>query len=477
MLDDPSAPAVPAAISVFTIDRSGKASLSSQLVQQVISLIAQKVLVQGAKLPSVRECARQLQISRSTVVDAYDQLVALRHIQARPRSGYHVVVHDAMPLPGALPSLPARTYDYIWLLRTQLPDFPGKLNVSTGKLPPLPAEQQLLAAGMKKVSARLDREMGWYGSPEGYLPLRQFVQMRLQERGVKAALAQVVLTQSASHAYELVTQLLLSPGDCVLVDDPGYYHLMGHLRFHDIQLIGVPRTPEGPDIVELDRLAQVHRPKLFFTQSLVHNPTGGSLSPHVAYALLQAASRHDLRLVESDCEADYVSASKPRLASLDNLSRVIYVSTFSKTVSPSVRVGYIACNAPLAQDFNDVKLLTSIANAQLNERLAYAVATEPGYRRRVEQQRAQLEQNGAQTAVALREGGLEIFTPPNGGRFVWARHPRFDDSTAISGLAQAEDIILAPGKVFRPGLQNTPWFRVNVMLGTDARFLKFLGSL
>ena len=105
---------------------------------------------------------------------------------------------------------------------------------------------------------------------------------------------------------------LLQPGDCALVDDPGYYNLFGNLRMHGVEMLAVPRRPDGPDLAALEALAAARRPKVYFTQSAMQNPTGSNTSPHLAFRLLQAAERHDFTVVEDDIFCDLQSVKPPR---------------------------------------------------------------------------------------------------------------------------------------------------------------------
>ncbi len=139
---------------------------------------------------------------------------------------------------------------------------------------------------------------------------------------------------------------LLQPGDCALVDDPGYYNMFGNLRMHGVEMLAVPRRPDGPDLAALEALAAARRPKVYFTQSAIQNPTGSSTSPHVAFRLLRAAERsrlHDRRRRHFLRSA--VGEAAPPAATLDQLSRVIYVRSFSKTLSGSLRVGFRGLDA------------------------------------------------------------------------------------------------------------------------------------
>src|SRR6266566_2710663 len=262
-----------------------------------------------------------------------------------------------------------RNEELVWLIRRLLEA--GEDTILAGG-PWLP-NSWLDEAGIRQSLGALARKNGThlleYGNPFGYLPLREHLVLLLAELGITAHAGQVLLTQGTSQALELVIRYLLKPGDAALVDDPGYYNMFGNLRLQGVEMLAVPRNPDGPDIAVLEYLAAAHRPKVYFTQSVMHNPTGADTSPHAAFRVLQAAERHNFMVVEDDIFCDLQAKITPRLATLDQLNRVIYARSFSKTLSGSLRVGFIACRQDIAEDLADIKMLTSITTSPFTERL------------------------------------------------------------------------------------------------------------
>ncbi|HXH02880.1 MAG TPA: PLP-dependent aminotransferase family protein, partial [Candidatus Competibacteraceae bacterium] len=295
--------------------------------------------------------------------------------------------------------------------------------------------------------------------------------------GIAATPGQIVLTQGAAQALDLVIRHLLAPGDCVLVDDPGYYNLFGQLRLHGVTLLGVPRHADGPDLAALEALLSAHRPRAFFLQSGLHNPSGGGLAPHIAFRLLALAERHDFLLVEDDSFADFQGQPGQRLATLDQLQRVLYIGGFSKPLSASLRVGFLAATPPLARELADLKLLTALAGSEGVERVVHGLLTEGYYRKHLERLRARLRQAREATLHRFRALGVELFHEPQDGMFLWARLPGVEDATALAAAAEREGVLLAPGQAFRPGQQPSPWLRFNVAWCQDLRLWRCLARL
>jgi DNA-binding transcriptional MocR family regulator len=272
----------------------------------------------------------------------------------------------------------------------------------------------------------------------------------------------------------LVIRRLLRPGDAALVDDPGYYNLFGNLRLSGIRMLGVPRKADGPDIAALEQLAGEHKPKVYFTQSVMQNPTGTDMSPHVGFKVLQLAERHDFYVVEDDIFCDLQVKATPRLATLDQLNRVIYARSFSKTLSGSLRVGFLACAPALANELADIKMLTSITTSQFTERLIYLMLVDGHYRKYLSRLHERLDEARINTVRAFERIGLELFVEPAAGMFVWARIPHVEDSLPLAEAALRDGFMLAPGAVFRPHLERSPWMRFNVAVCDDPKVQRWL---
>jgi DNA-binding transcriptional MocR family regulator len=239
-------------------------------------------------------------------------------------------------------------------------------------------------------------------------------------------------------------------------------------------MLAVPRNPDGPDIATLEQLAAAHRPKVYFTQSVMQNPTGTDMSAHVAFKVLQAAERHNFMVVEDDIFCDLQIKTTPRLATLDQLKRVIYARSFSKTLSGSLRVGFLACAQDIANELADIKMLTSITTSQFTERLVYLMLVDGHYRKYLSRLHERLAEARVNVMRAFERIGLELFVEPADGMFVWARFPHVDDSLTLAETSQRDGIMLAPGAVFRPHLECSPWMRFNVTTCDDTRVQRWL---
>lgn len=462
----------------LSVTPNGGQPLADQIVAGIKRQIDDRHVLPGTKLPSIRGFAGTCKVSRSTVVEAYDRLVAMGYLQSRRGAGFYT----APPPAGAEAARPARSDNHkrneqlVWLIRRLLQADETMLLAGGPWMPNSWLDETGIRQSLNVLARKNGAYLLEYGHPFGYLPLREHIVLALTGLGIIAHAGQILLTQGTSQALELVIRHLLRPGDAALVDDPGYYNLFGNLRLHGVDLLAVPRERDGPDIAVLETLAAAHRPKVYFTQSVVQNPTGTDMSPHVAFKVLQAAERHNFMIVEDDIFSDLQVKTTPRLATLDRLNRVIYARSFSKTLSGSLRVGFIACAQAIADELADIKMLTSITTSQFTERLVYLILVDGHYRKYLSQLHERLGQARLEVVSAFERMGLELFVAPADGMFVWARFPHVEDSLALAEASQRDGILLAPGTVFRPNLEPSPWMRFNVTMCGTPRFQRWLQS-
>ena len=284
-----------------------------------------------------------------------------------------------------------------------------------------------------------------------------------------------MLTESGTQAIDLLCRLLLEPGDTVLVDDPCYFNFQALLRAHRANVVGVRYTPTGPDIDLFGEALATHRPRLYITNSAIHNPTGATLSPVVAHRVLKLADQFALTIVEDDIFADFERTLAPRLAAFDGLDRVISIGSFSKTISASARCGFVAARPEWIDGLTDLKIASSFGGGRLNAELVLAVLSDSGYRKHLEGLRNRLANAMFDVAAELKAIGIEPWLMPPAGMFLWCRLPDGIDAAYVARAAVAENVVLAPGNVFSVSQSATSFMRFNVSQTLDDRILDVLG--
>ncbi len=432
------------------------------VMQTIRDQLAARVLVPGERLPSIRQQAERLNVAKNTIVEAYDRLAADGVIAAKRGSGFYVCGH--LP-PLSLSDVGAtrdRSIDPLWIIRQSLEAGGDMLKPGCGWLPKSWLPDEEIRRALRRLARDPQSELLEYGHPYGHFALREQLSRRLGERGVAASARQIILTDSGTQAIDLICRFLLEPGDTVLIDDPGYFNFQALLRAHRVQLIAVPYTEQGPDVTVMAELLARHKPRLYITNSVFHNPTGAVLSPIVAHRVLKLAEDHDLLIVEDDIFAEFAQNTSPLLASFDGLNRVIHVSSFSKVLTASVRCGYIAVRQDWAEQIVDLKLATTLSNGGLGAELVYSMLREGSYRHHIDALRNQLADAMGRTLHRLEKLGIAPWMKPQGGMFLWVRLPQGLDSAKVSQEALHEGVVLAPGNVFSLSQTATPFLRFNV---------------
>ena len=446
-----------------------KQAMEPSLVRSLRLQIESGALKAGARLSSIRQVAQQLGVSRYEVLTAYQELVGLGLVEPRHGSGFYV---SSFAHPGALPlrSSPSldRLLDTALLIRGFI-EPSSLLKCGSGVLPKEWLQELGLQRHIRSVAAQPAANLYDYGTALGHPPLREAIQSRLARRRITCTAEQVLLTTGISHGLELVIQGLCHPGDLVFVECPAYYNLFGLLQVSGLRTQEVPRTATGPDLEALEAmLKRGEVPRLFFLQSLLHNPTGNSLGPASAHRILLLAEQYDFLVVEDDAYGDLAEDQEVRLASLDGLRRVIYLSGFTKTLSANLRTGYVVASGTIIDALGRMKLLTSIASPEFIERVNFRCLTEGGYDRFTTLIRQRLQAAQESWQWELEHANWRIFPGARQGMFVWAWHPHWEDSVLLAKSATTAGFWLAPGSAFDPRHRPSSWVRFNVAYRSPA---------
>jgi len=516
-VSSPSPTPAAAALGAAALSRSASQTLAEQLSGHYAARIRQRLLLPGARLPSVRESARRHRVSPSTVVAAYDHLAAQGLIEAKRQRGFFVREGEASPARGARATAAADDGEAQsaaarlaltteTLPRPLNPQQPPPVDATAlirgmfsadaqhpapglGTLPADWLDAGMLQTALRRVmtgAGRASRGAGagsqpqahaaghavshlHYGEPAGDTRLRHALAQRLADFGVPATPAQIVTANGATHALDILSRGLLRPGDPVLVDEPGWSVEFARLNQLGMRLLPVPRGVDGPDLAAMAALARAHRPRLYVTVSVLHNPTGASLSLAAAHQVLRLAEAHDFRIVEDDTYAAFAPAHAPRLSALDGLGRTIYVSGFSKILAPGWRVGFLAAPPDLVERLIDVKLLGALTTPALLEQ-AVAVCLEQGWlRRHAERVTDRLAAARARSTKLALAAGCRFVTPP-AGLFGWV--DTGVDTERLATHMLDDGWLLAPGMVFHAHRRPSTLMRINFATAQDARFWK-----
>jgi DNA-binding transcriptional MocR family regulator len=463
------------------LSRESGDSLVHQIVRNVQSRIDDKLLRSGARMPSIREFAGAHSVSRFTVVEAYDRLVAGGFLESRRGSGFYVrerspVGTGTLIAPAHIEQSQQQQVDVVWLIRNMFRQMPPQKMPGGGLLPPDWLDGDLIAGALRAIGRQNQSLLVGYGVPQGFLPLRQQLQMKLAELEIAASPEQFVTTAGVTQGLDIVARHFLQPGDVVFVDDPAWFLMFGSFSAMGAKVVGIPRLSDGPDIDRLAALAALHKPKLFIINSVLHNPTSTSLSAAKAFQILRLAAENDFMIVEDDiyCDMHPGVAVQPatRIAALDQLQRVIYLGGFSKTLSANLRVGFIATSPELARHLADRKMLSTLTTGEIGERVVYKVLSEGHYRKHAERLRGRLEGTRDKVIRQMQKIGIDTGLVTPAGMFVWVDTLR--DTNVLAEKAMAQGLLLAPGSLFSPNQLPSTRMRINVSSMADPVIWRFL---
>lgn len=428
-----------------------------KFADEIADLIRTGVLAPGEKVPSVRHASRTYGVSPSTVFQAYYLLEDRGLIHARPRSGYFVREHAQSPLhEPEISSRQAQTteVDVSELVFSVLGSLKDPNTVPFGSAFPSPHLFPL--ARLARSMAQSIRHMSPHevisdmtgGNPN---LLRQLA-LRYMVSGVMLSPDELVITSGAMEALNLCLQAVTSPGDLVAIEAPAFYATLQVLERLKLKAVEIPVHPrEGIDLDTLaDSLARLPI-KACWCMSSLQNPLGASMSEEKKRALYALIQRHQVPLIEDDVYAELYFGTQPpkSVKSFDRDGLVMHCSSFSKSLAPGYRVGWVA-GGRYAEQISRLKLMTTIspsvpAQAALADYLQHG-----GYDRHLRKLRHALEaQQGSMLASAARHFPASTrVTHPTGGYFLWFEFPEQVDSLKLFQLALAQGISLAPGPIF-----------------------------
>jgi DNA-binding transcriptional MocR family regulator len=476
------------------LNHSTSMTLAEQLSNRFAERIKSRLMVPGSRLPSVRQCAQQQQVSPSTVVAAYDQLLALGLVEARKNRGFFVrelsqknasniamkppenavfIANTAIKNRANLQPL-ARPVNAAMLIRGMFVPGSSKPQPGMGTFPPEWLASSFLSSAVRKVTspAELQQFSLSYGEPQGDSALRKSLVNKLAAVNIQAGPEQIITTVGATHALDIVSRTLLKAGDTVMVEEPGWAIEFARLQMLGLRILPVPRGPEGPDLAVMAHYCEAYqgsenRPKLFVSVSVLHNPTGYSLSPGSAHSILKLANQYNFHIVEDDTYSHIAPFHATRLCALDGLQRTIYVSGFAKILAPNWRVGYLAAPPNLVEQLLDTKLLATLTTPSLLEKAVSHCIDQGQLRRHAERIRTQLDAaRGRSVKLALTHGCTLAAEPA--GLFGWV-----DTGVDTDALAQRmldHGYLLAPGALFLADRRPSTLMRINFATTQNAEF-------
>ena len=437
------------------IDPSSPASLARQLYLDLRGAIANGRLNAGQRLPSTRLASTEWRLSRGTVAEAYDILIAEGYAVARHGSGTYVVSVSPEACIGTgkrKEPPPHSTHRGLsqavtHVLRTGPSLEPQKpLPFATGRI----AHDDRTAGLLTRIAGRhMNYAFEGYGDIQGFPELRQAITAHLAvSRGVTCKADQVFITAGTQQALDLAFRVLASPGDTVVVEDPCYPPARQCLTLNGANIIGLPVDQDGV-VTETLATGALPPPALFYVTPSNQYPVGSVLSLPRRLELLAYASEHGCWIVEDDYDSEFRYDGHPiaSLQGLDQASRVLYTGTFSKALLPSLRLGYLVVPADLVPVFRAIRPALDRCPPTFQQRVVADFLNEGYFPSHLRRLRERLRGSRDLLAGLLKERAgehLSVVLPDQGINLTVRSTGTWGDDTAVSDAALKRGVVVMP---------------------------------
>ena len=449
---------------LITLDDSLQRPLYVQIRDQIRERIVGGTLKVGERLEPSRELAKRLGVHRTTVGNAYADLEAEGLIQGTVGRGTFV-----SPFAGTLttPKAPSAraTHDFFWdsfFAQEQHDDSLGRLMASafqpgvisfavthgSAELSPVDFVRRATDAVLRREGAKVLQ----YGSSDGYLPLKRYLQNRLRRDGIPVELDEILITNGCQQSFDLLRRSLISAGDSVGCENPTYTGLWNVFESTGVRLIGIPVGAEGIDLDFLSAVLEQNKLKMVLTSPNFQNPTGQTMPLQARKRLLDLTAQHQIPVVEDDIYGAlrYRGRELPPLKSLDKSGLVIYINSFSKVGFPGLRVGWVVAARRVIERLRWAKQRADLHTNLLGQ----AVLEELGRRGWLDKLLRRTRKIYEGRLEVLRSATGRHFPPeaqcvyPEGGMSVWVELPAGLDAGELLVKSRDRGVIFAPARYF-----------------------------
>lgn len=335
-------------------------------------------------------------------------------------------------------------------------ELPGCISFAGG----LPAPEAFPIAEVARVTQQILATQGaqalQYGPTEGYYPLREFIAHQMSTPDHTVLPENVLITSGSQQALDLLGRVFLDPGDVILVEAPTYLGALQAWNLYDIRYQAIATDKDGMQVEHLDEILSKIKPKWIYALPNFQNPTGVSLSAPRRKQLIELATRYQVPIIEDDAYAQlrFEGETLPSLFTLatqiGNIEHVIHLGTFSKTLSPGLRVGWVTAPAPIINRLVQAKQGVDLHTPSFNQILAQNIASSDFFSKHIQSIRELYRKRRDLMLQALqRHCPPNVhWTLPEGGMFLWLTLPTSVDSAQLLSLALTENVAFVPGSAF-----------------------------
>ncbi|MFP5115266.1 PLP-dependent aminotransferase family protein [Bacillaceae bacterium C204] len=447
---------------MFIIDWKPNKSSPVPLHKQITDFIKEKISngewTIGYRLPPQRTLAKALGVNRSTVVTAFDELIAEGLIEGKSGSGTRVV-NNTWNLLATTPPPDWSSYVNFGIHKPNLPtiqeinqaEFTSNIiRLGTGELSP----DLIPSISMKKVFNELsNRDISYgYEEPKGLLPLREQIATYLNTIGISASPSSILIVSGALQALHLISVGLLHKGSTVLTEKPSYLHSLNVFQSAGMRLVGIPMDKEGIQANHIPKYKKQHSAALLYTIPSFHNPTGTLMTVERRNQLFNICQQEQLPLIEDDVYRELWFDEYPPqpIKAFDKNGLVLYLGSLSKSLSPGLRIGWIVGPEPVVDHLADIKMQTDYGSSSISQWAAVEWFSSGLYYKHLNEVRKQLKIRRDFTLDILNKyfSDIAVWEKPTGGFFIWLRLLPSLSIRKLFEIALKEGILLNPGNVY-----------------------------
>lgn len=466
---------------LLKINAKGTKPLYLQLIDEIRKLIDQGTLEAGQALPSTRSLAEKLGINRSTVTRAYEELQALGYLSSRP-GAYHTVEKRRREAeydpasPGIISWQEASTAgagDIHEIFLRYSPEKPRHLsprqdiiNISELDLDPRLYPMADFKRCLNHVLHRSGAEALEYGDHRGHPRLREQIAHRLRLHGISVTEKEILVTNGAQQAIDMIIRMLARKGAGVAVEAPTYAAMLPLLRLNGIKPLEVPMKDDGMDLDFLEKALAREKVSFVYTMPNFQNPTGITTSHAHRERLLSLCLKHRIPLVEDGFEEDMKYFGKVALPikSIDAKNIVVYLGTFSKALFPGLRIGWVTADSECISRLTAIKRFSDLGSGKLVQAVLYEFLKRGYYDKQLRRMHRAFRRR-MHTALETMESSFPstvTWTRPAGGYTLWVKLPAPWDSDDLKDHMERFGVVVSPGSFYFYRNKPAAYFRISI---------------
>jgi GntR family transcriptional regulator/MocR family aminotransferase len=445
------------------LDRRSATPLARQIQEQIEAMIRSREIDNDYKIPSTRVLSKNLGVNRATVATAYRRLEE----KGLARSGVGSGTYAIQPSQDQTEKLDQSNYrigfssgaENLLRFQAELPDF-GSFKAETCNFAALVPDENLFPVERFRecINHTLDNEKGralQYSGTLGYQPLRKMIAQVMARQGSDVAPDRILIVSGAQQGCDLIFRSFLSPGDRAVVGSPTYHNIYPLLKQMDVGIAPVPVSSDGMDTAALERAVRDPGVRLIYTMPNFQNPTGVTATHDNRSRVLEITASANLPVLEDDYEGDLGTSGDvmPSIHSLDRDGRVIYLGTFSKSLFPGLRVGWLAASRDVIDVVSALKKASDLENSALLQGALFEFCKRGYYEEHLQTVRAAIRERTESAVRALARHMPEGtgWSEPKGGYGLWVTLPQGVRSDRVYLRAGKRGVLVSPGTLFTGG--------------------------